>query len=296
MHKDGEGVEAVDEASEAPEEKKKEKKSKKDKDSKDEKEKKKKKKSKKDDDGEGDSGSGEEKRKKKKKDKKEKKAKREEETESESEEEADVAGEEVKAVTDEAQEAVADVAEALELVSLTGKEAVLEEMAAYLAGAGRGVEPDAVVAHLRAQQTKAHLMLKECAYVMVAVLLAEGVAKGQVAAAAPIFRALVATDANKFMARHLIGAVEDLFGSKVLPLLPRTRKHTHTHTVCIYHLIPSFHVYDFLRFPNDVPQLASMAKAFPLVLKQLYDEGVLSEEVITPFHRLPSQFKLNHRR
>mmetsp|Transcript_78888 Transcript_78888/g.154263 ORF Transcript_78888/g.154263 Transcript_78888/m.154263 type:complete len:102 (+) Transcript_78888:1247-1552(+) len=52
--------------------------------------------------------------------------------------------------------------------------------------------------------------------------------------------ALVGTDANKFMARHLVGAVEELFG---------------------------------LKFPG-------LAKAFPLVLKQLYDEDVLEEEVI----------------
>ena len=98
------------------------------------------------------------------------------------------------------------------------------------------------VAAVALVQVSSNLMLKECAYIASAVYLDENVVKGkQVSAAAGVFKCLVATDANKFMARHLIGAVEHMFG-------------------------PS-------RFPD-------LAKAFPLVLKQLYDLDVLEEEVI----------------
>jgi translation initiation factor 5 len=101
--------------------------------------------------------------------------------------------------------------------------------------------PDAVVTKVRELATSSQLMLKECAYICVASMFdTEIVSGGQVAKNASILQALVATDATKFMARHLIGAVEDFCGSRV-----QTHK-----------------------------------KFFPIILKQLYDEDVLEEEVI----------------
>jgi translation initiation factor 5 len=124
---------------------------------------------------------------------------------------------------------------------MTAKEAVVNTLSKYFAAPSDGKTPEQVVEYIRSLQTGSSLMLKECAYIMIGAAFDQNVVKaGQVSVYAKILRALVATDANKFMARHIIGAVEDFFGSK---------------------------------YP-------SLAKAFPLVLKQLYDEDILEEEVI----------------
>jgi hypothetical protein len=102
----------------------------------------------------------------------------------------------------------------------TAKEQCVKHLTAYLASPeGAAAAPAAVVAQLREMQVKSGLMLKECPYIYVSAALDGGVLKaGQVKAAAPVLKALVATDANKFMARHLIGALEEAFGSRLLSL------------------------------------------------------------------------------
>jgi hypothetical protein len=98
-----------------------------------------------------------------------------------------------------------------------------------------------VVLKVRELQTSHNVALKECAYAMVSALFDGNIVKGaQVKKHAAVFKALVETDSNTFMARHLIGALELFFGQ--------------TH-----------------------PELE---KAFPLVLQQLYSEDVLEDRVI----------------
>ena len=99
----------------------------------------------------------------------------------------------------------------------------------------------AMVEHVRANQQKLIMPLAACAYIMVQVLFDENIIKGgQLAKHMQALEILVASDANKFMARHLIGAFEEFF--------------------CKHH--------------------PSIIKVFPLVLKTLYDEDILEEEVI----------------
>lgn len=238
-------------------EKKEGKKDKKDKvehDDDDEKKKKKKKKDKKDGDKDKD------KKKKKKKDKKEKDAAEEDANSAGSDDDDDeddaeeAAGEEPASASDEdaaedgdgegGGDAAGVAAEALDdmTLSMTAKEQSVQTMQEYYQSPeGKAATPAEVVAKLRELQVGKSLMLKECAYIFVASALDEAVVKaGQIKARAPVLRALVATDANNFMARHLIGAIEDMFGSKH----------------------------------------QGLAKAFPLVLKQLYDEDVLEEGVL----------------
>ena len=123
-------------------------------------------------------------------------------------------------------------------IGMTAKESAIETMMTFL---GTSPSPDAVITKVREIASEAKLMFKECAYILVASLFDNSVvSNGQVASNVPILQALVSTDANKFMARHLIGAFEDFLG-------------------------------------NRIPELK---KFFPLILKQLYDEDVLEEEVI----------------
>jgi len=120
------------------------------------------------------------------------------------------------------------------------KAVVTRKFSEYLE-ANPSASAQAKVDFLRQEQSGAMMPLKECAYIAVAVFFDEHiVAKRQVAANKDFLAVLVSTDSNTFMARHLIGALELFFGGK--------------------------HV--------------EISKAFPLVLKQLYDEDVLEEEAI----------------
>ena len=123
-------------------------------------------------------------------------------------------------------------------LGMTAKESAISTMKEFLAP---GPAPDAIVTKVRELASEGQLMLKECAYICVAAMFDESVVSArQVAANAASLQALVATDANKFMARHLIGAVEDFCGFRV----------------------------------------PALKKFFPVLLKQLYDEDILEEEVI----------------
>jgi len=199
------------EEGEADDKDKKKKKDKRDKD-------KKKKKKKKSKDEEGDEGGGA--------------AEDDEEAESPEEEEGE--GSPGGAEEGEAEEEVED--EDL----LTPKEAVTAELKDFLAANPTATAAE-VVSTLRDKQASKMMPLKECAYIAMDVLFDEAIVKeGQVAKHAAVLQNLAQTDANGFMARHIIGAVELFFGH---------------------------------RYP-------SLAKGFPLVLKQMYDEDILDEDFI----------------
>jgi len=107
-------------------------------------------------------------------------------------------------------------AEALSDMTLgtTAKEKCVKELKEFLASPeGKAAKPEAIVATLRDMQVKNSLMLKECPYMYVSAVIDADVLKaGQMKQAKPVLSALVATDANNFMARHLIGALEEVFG------------------------------------------------------------------------------------
>lgn len=211
-----------------------------------------------DDDDDGKKKKKDKKEKKEKKDKKKKKDKKEEQEDEDdendeedngsdnseenaaaepSDEEDDEDDEEVNAVSEKVEDATLnDVTD-----GMTAKETSVSVFSQYMQGEGKTAKPSQVVDYLKKLQESNTLMLKECAYIMVGSVFNENVIKSaQVKAYCNVLTALVNTDANKFMARHLIGAIEDFFGSKYPTLI----------------------------------------KGFPLVLKQLYDEDVLEEDVI----------------
>jgi len=103
----------------------------------------------------------------------------------------------------------------------TAKEKCVKDLKAFLASAeGQAAKPEAVVAYLRDMQVNSNLMLKECPYIYVSAVIDEEVLKaGQIKQATPVLSALVATDANNFMTRHLIGALEEAFGGRLVSLL-----------------------------------------------------------------------------
>ena len=123
---------------------------------------------------------------------------------------------------------------------MTPKDTLTADLRDFLV-AHPNAQPEEVVGVLREKQAGRMMPLKECAYIAVDVLFDDTIIKhGQVAKHAPVLRVLAHTDANGFMARHLIGALELFFGQ---------------------------------RYPK-------LQQGFPLVLKQMFEAEILEEEFI----------------
>lgn len=200
---------------------------------------------------EGDGEKKEKKEKKKKKDKKHKKEKKkskEEEDHASTDSEGSV-GEDPRAADEGAKDDDAGEVDDnntsvddLQEKELTAMESAIMKVRQYVQDQGNGPMGADLSAFLRDIQRDSLMPVASCSYIIIHVLLNEDLLKEvQIVRHSAAFKALINDCDNKhLMARHFIGALEEFF--------------------CKTHV--------------------ELKKAFPLVLKQLYDQDVLEEEII----------------
>jgi len=186
------------------------------------------------------------KKKKEKKHKKEKKkAKEEEEDHASTDSENSV--DDQKAADDEDDDNVDEAGEettvdALQERELTSMESAILKVRAHMEELGNGPMGAELSTFLRDVQRNSLMPIASCSYIIVHVLLNENILKEQqIVKHSGALKALIDDSDNTHLtARHLIGALEEFF--------------------CRTHV--------------------ELKKAYPLILKQLYDQDVLEEEMI----------------